>query len=87
MSIEILRQQINNALNQRGTEDPSELDRIKTTAANSIANAIDQYIQEQIGLRLQLLTTSILTSVPTPAGPVPTPPTPGPSFPQLTRIR
>ena len=87
MSIEILRQQINNALTQSGTENPSDLERIKTNAATSIANAIDQYVQEQIGLRLQLLTTSLLTPVPTPAGPVPTPPTPGPTFGQITRIR
>lgn len=87
MSIELLRQQISNALSQSGTENPSELERIKTNAATAIANAVDQYVQEQIGLRFQLLTSSLLTPVPTPAGPVPTPPTPGPSFQQITRIR
>lgn len=87
MSIERLRQEINNALTQAGTENPSELNSLRTSMSNRIADAVDQYIQEQIGIRLQLLTTSLLVAVPTPAGPVPTPPTPGPTYSQLTRIR
>lgn len=87
MPLNILTQKIERALTQEGTERIGDLSELRNRLALEIAQAVDEYVQEQIGLRLQTLPSSILVPCPTPAGPVPTPPTPGPTFAALTRTR
>lgn len=81
MSLATLQQQIANALNVQATDNPAQGVALRQQLALSLATAIDSYVQEQIGLRLQLLPTAIVS--PAPAGV----PVPSAGFPALTRIR
>lgn len=83
MPLPLLKQQIEAAITSASTADPASA---RTATANALANAIDAYIQEQIGQRLALISGAIMTPCPTPVGPVPTPPVPGPGFGAFTRM-
>ncbi|NBP14325.1 hypothetical protein EBU95_07980 [bacterium] len=81
MSLQTLQDQIANALNIQATDNPTQGEALRRQLASSLATAIDAYVQDQIGQRLQLLPTAIVC--PAPAGV----PVPSAGFPALTRLR
>lgn len=83
MPLPTLQHAIEQALSTTATNDSASSQR--ASVARQIAQAVDAYVQEQIGLRLASLPGAIMTPCPTPAGPVPTPPVPGPGFTAFSR--
>ena len=74
MSLQNLKNQIKSALRRNGDDHPS-----LTATANEIGDAVDAYVQEQIGKRLRQLPASLNCA--TPGSPVVT----GPGFTNLIR--
>ncbi len=70
------------ALSKEGTTDREEAKRIAAQVSMEIASAIDEYIQHEIGARLEIAMESLYC---TDRSGSPTPLTPGPDFPIFSR--
>jgi hypothetical protein len=90
MPVDTLQKQISLALS---SELPSSMDdATKSTAiqkreetATKIAKAVEEYVREQIGLRLSLILEAITIPIPSPNGPISVEPEAGQKFVAFTR--